>query len=477
MYISYEKAKTMLTSREISVLELCDIFLNRIKAKNDEYGAFITVCEDYAHIMAKKAQKMLDSGFDTPLCGIPVAIKDNICTKDIKTTCGSKMLENFISPYSATVVKRLENMGAVIVGKTALDEFAMGSTGKNCYFCDTKNPYNPQFIAGGSSSGSAVAVALNMCIFALGSDTGGSVRLPSAFCSVTGIKPTYGRASRYGLVAFASSLDQIGVIADSAKSASVALDAICGFDENDLTTQNIEDNISADIKKYENKPCKIAVVSELFNSADDDIKAHIQNAVDFYRKKGYEVEYVSIPSLENAVECYYLISSAQAASNLSRFDGVRYGFKADGKSYEEQIINSRSQGFGKEVKRRIMLGNFTLSAGFYDEYYKKALALRQQICKEYSQIFKSYDIVLSPTYPGKVTRTCDIDKSPAEVYKADMCTVSANLAGLPSLSTPCGYDENGMPVGLMLTADKFCEARLIATAAEFEKEFERKLPF
>ncbi len=476
MYISYDKARSMLLSGEITVPELTRIFLDRIKAFNDEYGAFITVCEEYALAQAHKAQKIIDGGNAPLLCGIPVAIKDNICTKDIKTTCGSKMLEDFVSPYSATAVKRLEAQGAVIIGKTALDEFAMGSTGQNCYFCKTKNPYNPQYIPGGSSSGSAVAVALNMCIIALGSDTGGSVRQPAAFCSVTGIKPTYSRVSRYGLVAFSSSLDQIGVIAENSHVASIALDAICGFDKNDLTTKNINDSILSDFENAEDKPYRLAVVNELFDCAEDDIKYHILSAADFYKGKGYSVDFINMPSLEYGAECYYLISSAQAASNLSRFDGVRYGLKADENNYEDAVIKSRNQGFGKEVKRRIMLGNYALSSGFYDEYYKKALAVKQRISEEYSDAFKSYDVILSPAFPSRVTQISQINQNPAQIYKEDMCTVSANLAGLPSLAIPCGYDSNGMPVGMMLTADKFKEATLLKIASLFENEFERKLP-
>jgi len=462
-----------LKNKEISALELTQDYLKKINTVNPDLNCYITICEDFALEQAKSAQKLIDSNKAFPLTGIPISIKDNICTKHIKTTCASKMLSDFVPDYDATVIKKLKNQGAVILGKTNMDEFAMGSASRtSCYGC-TKNPYDLSKVAGGSSGGSASAVASGLCYAALGSDTGGSIRQPAAFCGVTGLKPTYGTVSRYGLIAFASSFDQIGILAKSAIDCGFLLNCIYSKDSNDLTTS---DNAQGNYTKPVNlKNARIGIPKEFFTSMiDTQILNAVTNAINFYKKQGFEIVECSLPSLDFCVSAYYLLSSAEAASNLSRFDGIRFGYKSTlGDTYDELIKNSRSEAFGKEVKRRILLGNYALCENYYNDYYIKALKIASQIKKEYDEIFKKCDFIISPT---TATTAYDIEKqeSLTKTYLADICTVSANLAGLPAISTTCSYDENGMPIGMTLTGKAFDERTIITACDLFEKNFKRR---
>lgn len=470
--ITVASLRKMLDSKEIGAAEAAQEFINEIKSKDKDVLSFITVTEENALAAAKKAQQLIDGGKATALTGIPLAIKDNICTDGVKTTCSSKMLENFIPPYNATVIEKLNGENYVMLGKTSMDEFAMGGSNQTSAFAKTKNPYNLECVPGGSSGGSAAAVSAGFCTAALGSDTGGSIRQPASFCGVTGLKPTYGRVSRYGLVAFASSLDQIGPIARTAEDCGIILNAISGIDPHDATSKNVpftdfNEQIGAGIKGM-----KIALPKEFYSDAvDEDVKNAVMNAAKEYEKMGAELIDCSISSLKYAVPAYYLIASAEAASNLSRYDGIKYGLRGEGRSFEEMIRDSRSRGFGEEVKRRILLGNYALSSGYYDAYYRKALALKQEIIKEYTEVYEKADVILTPTAPTPAYKIGVQDNDPVKMYTADICTVTVNIAGLPAISTTCGYDKNGMPIGMSLVGRRFDEATLIRTADAFEKIF------
>lgn len=466
-----------LDEKKVSAKELCESYIENIKKYDDTLQCYITVCEEGALNQAEKAQEIIDKGEASALTGIPVAIKDNICTKGVKTTCASRMLENFVPPYDATVMEKLNSENIVMLGKTSMDEFAMGGSTQTSAFAKTKNPYNTNCVPGGSSGGSAAVVAADLAACALGSDTGGSIRQPASFCGVTGIKPTYGRVSRYGLVAFASSLDQIGPIAKDSYDCAILLNAICGNDHHDGTTSKIDvpdftENIESGVKGM-----KIALPKEFFaDGIEDEVKQSVLKAAEEYKAMGAEIIECSMPSLKYAVSDYYLLACAEAASNLSRFDGIKYGHrtpKAD--SYEELIIKSRSEGFGEEVKRRILLGNYCLSSGFYDAYYRKALALRQLVKKEYDDIFEKCDVILTPTAPS-VAYSPEKTADPVQMYQADICTVTVNIAGLPAISTPCGYNADGMPIGMSLIGKKFDEKSVLKTAYAYEQGFEYHAP-
>lgn len=468
--------RSMLDKKELSAKELTDAYLDRIKAVDDKLESYITVTAEAAEKAAEKAQEKINKGEASALCGIPLAIKDNICTDGVKTTCSSKMLENFVPFYNATVMDKLENEGAVMLGKVSMDEFAMGGSTQTSAFKKTKNPYDLTRVSGGSSGGSAAAVSASLCAAALGSDTGGSIRQPSSFCGVTGLKPTYGRVSRYGLVAFASSLDQIGPIAKSAEDCAVILNAIAGYDPHDGTSSKNEvpdftAKIGQDIKGM-----KIAVPKEFYaEGIDDEVRKAVLAAADYYKSLGAELVDCSMPSLKYAVAAYYLISSAEASSNLSRFDGIKYGHRSEeGENFAELISNSRREGFGEEVKRRIMLGNYALSSGYYDAYYGKAMALKQKIREEYENIFTGCDVILTPTAPTVAYGVNENISDPAKMYQADICTVTVNIASLPGISTTCGYDSKGMPIGMSIIGKKWDEATIIQAADAFEKNFTRQ---
>lgn len=461
-----------LDEKKISAKELAETYLDNIKKYDDKLECYITVTEEGALVQAEKAQAVIDSGESKALTGIPLAVKDNICTLNVRTTCASKILENFVPQYNATVMEKLDNENIVMLGKTSMDEFAMGGSTQTSAFKKTKNPYNTNCVPGGSSGGSAAVVSAGLAPAALGSDTGGSIRQPSAFCGVTGIKPTYSRVSRFGLVAFASSLDQIGPIAKDAHDCGIILNEICGFDPHDGTSSKNEvPDFTAKIGESV-KGLKIALPKEFFaDGIADDVKKAVLKAADEYKAMGAELVECSMPSLKYAVPDYYLLACAEAASNLSRFDGIKYGHRtASADSYEELIIKSRSEGFGDEVKRRILLGNYCLSSGYYDAYYRKALALRQLIRKEYDDIFANCDVILTPTTPT-VAYGPEKTADPVEMYQADICTVTVNIAGLPAISTTCGYDNNGMPIGMSVIGKKFDEQTVIQVADAYEQGF------
>ena len=474
--MALKKLREMLDSKEISAVELTEQYLDRIENSDKEINSYITVCKENALADAKKAQEVIDSGNSGAFTGLPISVKDNICTLGVKTTCASHMLDDFIPPYNAMVMEKLKKDNIVMLGKTNMDEFAMGGSSQTSYFGGVKNPYDLNRVTGGSSGGAAASVSADLCAAALGSDTGGSVRQPASFCGVTGLKPTYGTVSRWGLIAFASSLDQIGVIAKSAEDTGYMLEGIYGYDENDATSSkksegNYNSLIGSDVSKL-----KIGVPKEFFGDGlNDEVKTTVLNAVEYYKKLGCEIVDVSLPSLEYAVSAYYLISSAEAASNLSRFDGIKYGLRSGlGEDFNDLIKNSRREGFGQEVKRRIMLGNYALCSGYYDAYYKNATRIRTQIRNEYADIFSKCDVMLTPTAPTTAYKIGEQENDPVKMYLADIYTVTVNIAGLPAISTTCGYDSKGLPIGMSLIGKAFDEKTIIAICDRFEKDFERK---
>ncbi len=462
-----------LAKKECSSQELTQEYINSVKQNDEKIGAYISYNYDNALEKAKEVDSKIQSGEKlSPLSGIPCGIKDNISTKGIKTTCASKMLENYIPPYNAHVMEKLNAQDIVMLGKLNMDEFAMGSTTENSHFKITRNPRNCDYVPGGSSGGSAAAVAADEAVFTLGSDTGGSIRQPAAFCGVIGMKPTYGTVSRNGLVAFASSLDQIGPLTKTVKDNAVVLNAITGYDKNDSTsinrnysdfTQGIEDGV---------KGMKIALPKEYFGEGiSAEVRNAVENAAKTYEKLGAQIKEVSLPSLKLALPAYYVISSAEASSNLARFDGIRYGYRTENfADLEELYKKSRSEGFGKEVKRRIMLGSFALSSGYYDAYYKKALQVRTLIINEFTNVFADFDCILSPVAPTVSYKIGEKSETPLEMYMGDICTVPVNIAGLPSLSLPCADNKDGLPIGMQLIGKTFSEATLYKIGYAFENE-------
>ncbi|MCD7810496.1 MAG: Asp-tRNA(Asn)/Glu-tRNA(Gln) amidotransferase subunit GatA [Ruminococcus sp.] len=475
---SIRELREMLDGKEISAHELADEYFGRIEAHDEKIKSYITVTKEKAYADAEKAQTAINEGNASPLCGIPMAIKDNICTDGIRTTCSSKILENFIPPYNATVIEKLEKDNIVMLGKVSMDEFAMGGSTQTSAFAKTKNPYNIEKVPGGSSGGSAASVSASLCAAALGSDTGGSIRQPAAFCGVTGLKPTYGRVSRYGLVAFASSLDQIGPLAKNAYDCGIILNSISGYDPHDGTVSKRETMDYTSKIGQSMKGVKIALPKEFYaEGIDADVRDSVLAAADIYKSMGAELVECSMPSLKYAVAAYYLISSAEASSNLSRYDGIKYGHRSEkGENFNELICNSRSEGFGEEVKRRILLGNYALSSGYYDAYYGKALALKQKIRAEYADIFEKCDIILTPTTPSVAYGVNENISDPVKMYQADICTVTVNIASLPAISTPCGYNKDGMPIGMSIIGKQFDEASIIQAADAFEQQFTAVAP-
>lgn len=466
-----------LDERKIGAVELCSEYLKRIEEQDKKLLSYITVTKEKALSDAQNAQKIIDNGRSTALTGIPLAIKDNICIDGVRTTCASRMLENFIPPYNATVIEKLNAEGYVLLGRTSMDEFAMGGSNQTSAFAKTKNPYDLERVPGGSSGGSAAAVSASLASAALGSDTGGSIRQPASFCGVTGIKPTYGRVSRYGLVAFASSLDQIGPICSDARDCAIMLNAICGHDRHDATSARIDAPDFTEKLGQPIKGMKIALPKEFYaEGVDDIVKTTVMSAAHELEKQGAVLLDCSIPGLKYAIPAYYLIACAEAASNLSRFDGIKYGFRGEGRTYEELIRDSRSKGFGEEVKRRILLGNYALSSGYYDAYYKKALALKQEIIKEYNDVFEQADVILTPTAPTPAYKIGVQDNDPVKMYQADICTVTVNIAKLPGISTTCGYTEEGLPIGMSIIGKRFDETTILQCADAFEQGFSPVAP-
>ena len=457
---------------KITVADAVEASLAAVKASEEAIHAFLLVDEEGARARAAEVQKKIDAGELTgPLAGVPIAVKDNICTKGLATTCASKILQNFVPTYDAEVITRLEEAGAVIIGKTNMDEFAMGSTTETSAYGVTKNPWDLDKVPGGSSGGSAAAVAANECFMALGSDTGGSIRQPASYCGVTGIKPTYGTVSRYGLIAYGSSLDQIGPLAKDVTDCATLLEAIASHDEKDSTSVRLESYDFTSALKDDVKGMKIGIPKDYFGEGlDEEVKEAVLAAAKTLEEKGAIVEEFDLGLVEYAIPAYYVIAAAEASSNLSRFDGVKYGYRA--KDYEglhNMYKKTRSEGFGAEVKRRIMLGSFVLSSGYYDAYYLKALRTKALIKKEFDKAFEKYDVILGPVAPTTAPKLGDSLSDPIKMYLGDIYTISVNLAGLPGISLPCGKDKNGMPIGLQLIGDCFNEKKIIQAAYTFEQ--------
>ena len=463
--------------KEISVREALDAVFAQIDQTEDRYHAYVTLDKEGAYKQADAVQEKIDKGELTgALAGVPVAIKDNMCTKGLLTTCSSKILENYISTYTASAVQNLTDAGCVIIGKTNMDEFAMGSTTETSYYGVTRNPHNPDHVPGGSSGGSAAAVALNECFFALGSDTGGSIRQPSAFCGITGMKPTYGTVSRYGLIAYGSSLDQIGPMTKNVTDCAAVLETIASYDKKDSTSMKREkyDFTSALVRDV--KGLRIGLPKDYFGEGlDSEVKAAIFKAAETFRRMGAIVEEFDLGLVQYAIPAYYIIASAEASSNLERFDGVKYGYRT--KEYSDlhsMYKKTRSEGFGSEVKRRIMLGSFVLSSGYYDAYYLKALKTKALIKQEFDKAFEKYDIILAPAAPTTAPLLGSSLQDPIKMYLSDIYTISANLAGIPGLSIPCGKDKMGLPIGMQLLGGCFQEKTLLCAGFAYEKAREEE---
>ena len=461
----------LLKQRKLSSVELTKQYLARIEKADAQIGSYITVCPDDALAAAGKADERIAKGEATLLTGIPVGIKDNICTEGITTTCASKMLYNFVPPYDATVTKRLKNEGAVILGKLNMDEFAMGSSTESSYFKKTKNPYDLTRVPGGSSGGSAASVSADLAPYALGSDTGGSIRQPAAFCGNVGLKPTYGLVSRFGLIAFASSLDQIGSFTKDVTDCAIVLNAIAGYDKMDSTSVDADKTDYTKALGFPLKGMKIGVPKQYLESGiQTEIKEAVENAIKVYEMLGAECEECSLPLSKFALPAYYLISSAEASSNLARFDGIKYGYRAEEYHGLTDLYEiTRSEGFGEEVKRRIMLGTYALSSGYYDAYYKKAQQVRGLIKRDFAACFEKYDVLLTPTTPTTAYKFGE-KSDPVAMYMGDICTVAVNIAGLPAISIPAGLDKKGMPIGIQLIANSFDERKLLTAAFAYERE-------
>ena len=456
---------------EISVKETVDIYREQIEKMEPQVHAFLSVDENRLASRVQEVEEGIKNGsYSGPLAGVPIAVKDNICTKGQKTTCASKILENFVPAFDAEAVKRLEDAGMIVLGKTNMDEFAMGSTTETSAFGVTKNPWNTEHVPGGSSGGSCAAVAAGEAVLALGSDTGGSIRQPAAYCGVTGLKPTYGRVSRYGLIAYASSLDQIGPVGRNVKDCAALFEVLAGHDTKDSTSSEKEVESLECFTEGGLKGKKIGIPREYFaEGTNEEVKKALTDAMELMKQNGAEVEYFSLKMVDYVIPAYYIIACAEASSNLERFDGVKYGYRnMEATELHEMYKKSRAEGFGEEVKRRILLGSFVLSAGYYDAYYLKALKAKALIKKEFDQAFEKYDCILAPASPTTApkigTSLCD----PLQMYLSDIYTVAVNLAGLPAVSMPCGRDSQGLPVGMQIIGDCFQEKKILQTAAAYE---------
>ena len=460
-------------SGEVRVVDAVNAAFDQIEAVEKDINSYVTVYKKEEVLeKAEHIQKLIDEGKLTgPLAGVPVAIKDNMCTRDKLTTCSSKILGNFYPTYSAEAVINLEKAGAVIIGKTNMDEFAMGSTTETSFYGPTKNPWNKEHVPGGSSGGSCAAVAAEECSYALGSDTGGSIRQPSSFCGVTGIKPTYGTVSRYGLIAYGSSLDQIGPVAKDVTDCATILETIASYDSKDSTSVKRDDYNFTEALVEDVKGLKIGIPKDYFGEGlEPEVKEAILKAVDVLKDKGAIVEEFDLSLVEYAIPAYYVIASAEASSNLSRFDGVKYGYRTEEyNGLHNMYKKTRSEGFGEEVKRRIMLGSFVLSSGYYDAYYLKALRTKALIKKAFDEAFAKYDVIIGPAAPTTAPKLGDSLSDPIKMYLGDIYTISVNLAGLPGISVPCGQDSNGLPIGMQIIGDCFKEKNIIRAAYTFEQ--------
>ena len=466
---SFSRIRSLIQKNEIDCTSLVSHYLKRIQEKQN-LNAYLSVFDRTAPEQARRVDEKIRAGNAGKLAGLVIAIKDLICIKNEPTTCGSRILENFIPPYDATVIERLLAEDAILIGKTNMDEFAMGSSNETSYFGPALNPHDPERVPGGSSGGSAVAVADGLCTASLGSDTGGSIRQPASLCGIVGLKPTYGRVSRFGLVAYASSLDQIGPFTRTVSDSARILDVIAGYDPNDSTSANVP---LPDFSAALTQDCaglKIGLPREYFaEGLNPEVKDAIERAIDELRSNGAIVEEISLPHTEYAIACYYIIATAEASSNLARFDGTRYGFRAEGDfDLESMYVKTRSQGFGEEVKRRIMLGTYVLSAGYYDAYYRKAQRVRALIKRDFDRAFEKYDCIITPTSPTTAFKLGEKLDDPITMYLSDIYTVSVNLAGIPALSVPVGPDSNRLPIGLQIMAKPFDEAMLFRVGQAIE---------
>lgn len=471
---------TRIKKKEISSVEAVKAQFDVIKQREASYHCYISLMEEEALRRAQEVQKLISGGElgDSPLAGVPIAIKDNICTRGVKTTCGSQILYNFEPTYDATVVEKLKQAGAVVIGKTNMDEFAMGSTTETSFFGVTKNPWDTSRVPGGSSGGSAAAVAAEEVFYALGSDTGGSIRQPAAYCGVTGIKPTYGTVSRYGLIAYASSLDQIGPIGRNVSDCTAALEMISGHDPKDSTSIQTKGYRYMDALVEDLKGMRVGIPKGyLGQGLEEDIRQAISKVADMLRQKGAIVEEFNLDAVDFAVPSYYVVACAEASSNLSRFDGVKYGYRTkEFEGLQDVYKKTRSEGFGMEVKRRMMIGAFVLSSGYYDAFYNKALKVRAIINQGFQKAFSKYDVILGPAAPQTAPGLGESLSDPLKMYLSDIYTVSVNLAGLPAISIPCGNDSQGLPIGLQLIGKHFGEKDIIRTAYSLEREIAYQRP-
>ena len=469
--LTLHEAREKLRKREFSAQELAEAVFRRISETEEKLHSYITLSRDTALKEAKQADELLKTDTNPhSLLGIPIAVKDNFLTRDIRTTCASKFLENFIPPYDCTTVKKIRASGAIITGKTNLDEFAMGSSVENSAFFATRNPWDTNRVPGGSSGGSAAALAADQCIVALGTDTGGSIRQPAAFCGVVGLKPTYGRVSRYGIIAFASSMDQVGPMTKEVRDCAFMLESIASYDPADSTSANrpvpqYSASLTGDVKGL-----RIGIPKEYFVSGiQPAVEQAVRTAVRQLERNGAAISEISLPHTEYAVAVYYIVATAEASSNLARYDGMRYGHRARAKDLTETYMLSRAEGFGPEVKRRIILGTYALSAGYYDAYYLKAQRVRTLIKRDFDEAFKSCDVIIAPTAPTTAFKIGEKTQDPLQMYLSDIYTISVNLAGLPALSLPCGFDSEGLPIGLQIIGKQFDESTILAVAYAYEQ--------
>lgn len=471
--LTVHELQDKLASGDITISEIAKAYTDRISEKEGQVEAFVTTRNEEVMAEAKEIEEKVAAGeIKSSLAGIPIGIKDNMCTKGVRTTCSSRMLEDFIAPYDATVLEKLKAEGMINLGKLNMDEFAMGSSTEYSYFKKTKNPWNLNTVPGGSSGGAAAAVAADMVPWALGSDTGGSIRQPASFCGVVGLKPTYGLVSRYGLVAFASSLDQIGPITKDVRDAAMLLNIIAGHDKKDSTSIEVEKkDYTANLEK-DIKGMRIGIPKEFYGDGiNQEVKEALQKAIKMYEEMGAIIEECSLDIANYALATYYIIACAEASSNLGRFDGIRYGYRSpNATSLKDIYKKSRSEGFGSEVKRRIILGTYVLSSGYYDAYYKKAQLVRTLVMREFEKAFAKYDVILTPTSPNVAFEFGTKSNNPLEMYLADICTVSVNIAGLPGISIPCGVDSKGLPIGMQIIGNKFEEEKILNVAYAYEQK-------
>ncbi len=470
--LTVHELQEKLKSKELTITDINKAYIDRINEKEKDVQAFITLTTDEALEKSKNIEEKVNKGeIKGELAGIPIGIKDNMCINGVKTTCASKMLENFIAPYNATAIEKINDENMISLGKTNMDEFAMGSSTETSYFKKTKNPWDLSRVPGGSSGGSAAAVASNMVPWALGSDTGGSIRQPAGCCGIVGLKPTYGLVSRYGLIAYASSLDQIGTFTKDVEDTAILLNVIAGHDDKDTTSAEIEKRDYTKALKNDVKGLRIAVPKEFFGDGiNKEVKEIIEKAIEKYKELGAIIEEVSLNVAEYALATYYIIACAEASSNLGRFDGIRYGYRSPKfNNLRDIYINSRSEGFGDEVKRRIILGTYVLSSGYYDAYYKKAQQVRTLVKNKFDEVFENHDIILTPIAPTTAFKIGEKSDNPLEMYLSDICTVSVNIAGLPGLSIPCGVDREGMPVGMQLIGKRFGEETILNAGYTYEQ--------